>query len=82
MIGMRRREVIAALCAAAWVPSWQRAATAQQASRLARVGFVYYGAEQDPSGLDVARLFQQGMEKLGWTLNRNLVIDYRWVRVR
>src|SRR5262245_61888107 len=78
MMGMRRREILAGLGATAWAPSWPRKATAQQASRIARVGFVYYGADHDPSGLDVARLFQQGMEKLGWTLGRNLVIDYRW----
>ena len=78
MIGMRRRAVIAGLGAAAWAPSWPPAATAQQTGRVARVGFVYYGAEQDPSALDVAKLFKQGMEKLGWTLGRNLVVDYRW----
>jgi hypothetical protein len=75
---MRRRGFIAGLGAAAWAPPWPPTATAQQASRAVRVGFVHYVAEQDPDGLDLARLFKQGMEKLGWTLGRNLMIDFRW----
>ena len=75
---MRRRVFIAGLGAAAWAPSWPRTATAQQVSRMARVGFIHYVDEHDPNGLDLARLFRQGMERLGWTLGYNLVIDYRW----
>jgi putative tryptophan/tyrosine transport system substrate-binding protein len=75
---MRRRGFIARLGAAAWASSWPHIATAQQVSRVARVGFVNYAPEQDPNGLAVAKLFRQGMEKLGWTLGHNLVIDYRW----
>jgi putative ABC transport system substrate-binding protein len=74
---MRRWEFIAGLGAVAWALSWPRIATAQQAGRVARVGFVHFAAEQD-DGLDVARLFTQSMEKLGWTLGRDLTIDYRW----
>jgi putative ABC transport system substrate-binding protein len=39
---------------------------------------MYYVAEQDRNGVAVATLFREGMEKLGWTLGHNLVIDYRW----
>ena len=74
---MRRRDFIAGLSMAAWVPLWPGTATAQQASGVARVGFVHFAAEQD-DGLNIAGLFTQGMEKLGWTLGRNLAIDYRW----
>ena len=74
---MKRRAFIAGLGAAASASSWSRTATAQQASRSARVAFVHFAPEQD-DGLKVATLFTQGMEKLGWTPGRNLVIDYRW----
>jgi len=75
---MKRREFIAGLSTAAWVPVWPGTATAQQASGVARVGFVHYAVEQDPNALELSRLFRQGMEKLDWTLGRNLAIDYRW----
>jgi putative tryptophan/tyrosine transport system substrate-binding protein len=74
---MRRREFIAGLGVSASAPLWPRAATAQEASRVARIGFIHFTAEQD-DGRDVTRLFTEGMGKLGWTLGRNLTIDYRW----
>ena len=74
---MRRREFIAGLGVAAWAPQWPRTATAQEAGRVARIGFVHLSAERD-DGRDAARLFTHGMEKLSWTVGRNLTIDYRW----
>jgi putative ABC transport system substrate-binding protein len=65
------------LGAVAWALSSPRTPTAQQAGRGARIGFVHFTAEQG-DGREAARLFTQGMEKLGWTVGRNLTIDYRW----
>src|ERR1700683_2911294 len=74
---MRRREFIAGLGVSASAPLWPRAATAQEARRVARIGFLHFSSEQDDRR-DVARLFPEGMGNLGWTLGRNLTIDYRW----
>jgi len=71
---MRRREFIAGLGSAA---AWPLAARAQS-SRVSRVGLAELAAENDRDGLVRVAAFRQSMEKLGWTLNRNLVIDYRW----
>jgi putative ABC transport system substrate-binding protein len=34
--------------------------------------------ENDPQSSRRAMAFQQGLEKLGWTMGRNVRIDYRW----
>jgi putative ABC transport system substrate-binding protein len=68
---MRRRDLIALLASAA---AWPLGARAQQTSRVARVGFVDFAGENDPNGLDRARLFKQGMERLGWAP----IMDYYW----
>ena len=75
MLGIRRREFITLLGGAA---AWPLAALTQQASRLARVGWTDFVADDDLGGLDRVKAFGQGMEKFGWRLGRNLVIDYRW----
>src|SRR5215470_11789272 len=67
---MRRRELITLLGGAA---AWPLAASAQQASRV-RVGFVDFAGENDPNGLDRARVFKRGLERLGWAPT----IDYYW----
>jgi putative ABC transport system substrate-binding protein len=72
---MRRRDFLALLGAMATCPI---AARAQQPSRVARIGWTDFVANDDPGGLDRVRAFGQGMEKLGWKLGGNLVIDYRW----
>ena len=68
---MKRRGFITLLSGAAACPIVARA---QQASRVARVGFVDFAAENDPNGLDRARIFKRGMERLGWAP----IIDYYW----
>jgi putative tryptophan/tyrosine transport system substrate-binding protein len=73
---MTRRDFIRLLGGAA--ATWPIAALTREASRFARVGWTDFAADDDPGGLDRARAFGQGMEKLGWKLGRNLLIDYRW----
>jgi putative tryptophan/tyrosine transport system substrate-binding protein len=72
---LKRRQFITLLSGAA---AWPAVVRAQQSSHAARVGWVDFVFEDDPSGRVRVEVFQQGMEKLGWTLGRNLVIDYRW----
>jgi putative ABC transport system substrate-binding protein len=72
---MRRREFITLLGGAA---AWPLAARAQQGERMRRIGVLVSSAEDD---LDMqARVagFRQGLEKLGWSEDRNAGIDARF----
>ena len=54
------------------------AVQAQQSDRVRRIAVLIPYAESDPEGQARAAALQQGLEKLGWTVGRNLRIDYRW----
>ena len=72
---MRRREFISLLGGTA---AWPLAARAQQPSVMPRIGVLVSSAEDD---LDMqARVagFRQGLERLGWSQNRNVRIDARF----
>jgi putative ABC transport system substrate-binding protein len=73
---MRRRSFIALLGGA--VAGWPLAARAQQGKRMRRVGVLMLYVEDDPQGLVRATAFRQTLESLGWTVGRNLQIDYQW----
>jgi putative ABC transport system substrate-binding protein len=72
---MRRREFITLIGGAA--AAWPLAARAQQA-RLRRIGVFANLPEDDPEVLLNIAAFAQGLASLGWTIGRNLQIDYRW----
>jgi putative ABC transport system substrate-binding protein len=71
-----RRELLAALGGAA--AAWPFAARAQQGERMRRIGLLMLYPESDPEGQLRATAFRQGLEKLGWTLGRNIEIDFQW----
>jgi putative tryptophan/tyrosine transport system substrate-binding protein len=71
---MRRREFIAGLGSAV---AFQAKAQAQS-ERVRRIGVMFGFSESDPLAKSRVAAFQQGLEKLGWALGRNLAIDYRW----
>ena len=73
---MKRREFITLLGGAA--AAWPLAARAQQSERMRRVGVLIVFPENDPSSQRRVTAFQQELAKLGWTVGRNLRIDYRW----
>jgi putative tryptophan/tyrosine transport system substrate-binding protein len=72
---MRRREFITLLSGAA---AWPIAARGQQAERMRRIGVLMLYPENDPAGQLRATAFRQGLEKLGWTVGRNVQIDFQW----
>jgi putative tryptophan/tyrosine transport system substrate-binding protein len=72
---VRRRTFIAALGGAA---AWPLAAHAQQGERLRRIGVLVSAVEGDPRGLEYVTAFAQGLAELGWTVGRNVRIEYRW----
>ena len=73
---MRRREFITLLGVAA--VAWPRAARAQQADRMRRVGVLLNRVADDPEEQARLAVFLQRLQKLGWTDGRNVRIDYRW----
>jgi putative tryptophan/tyrosine transport system substrate-binding protein len=72
---MRRREFIAGFGAAA---AWTLAARAQQPDRMRRIGILMSLAEDDPDSQVRLTSLLRGLDRLGWTVSRNLVVDYRW----
>jgi putative ABC transport system substrate-binding protein len=78
-IQIGRRTFIAALggAAVAWPPS----ARAQPTERLRRVG-VLMGVANNAIGQGRAKVFQQELQRLGWTEGRSIAIEYRWAEGR
>ena len=75
MFDLRRREFITLLGGAA---VWPLAARAQQGERMRRIGVLMSLAADDPEGQARLTVFAQGLQELGWSVGRNLRIDYRW----
>jgi putative tryptophan/tyrosine transport system substrate-binding protein len=73
---MRRREFIALLSGAA--ATWPLAARAQQSKRQARIGVLMNISADDPETLAQVGALSQGLSEAGWTIGRNVKIDYRW----
>jgi putative ABC transport system substrate-binding protein len=73
----KRREFITLLGGAA--AAWPLAARAQQAERMRRISFLSGGLNPgDPDAQASITAFQRGLEPLGWSVGRNVRIDYRW----
>jgi putative ABC transport system substrate-binding protein len=76
---MKRRGFITGLgVAAASSLLWPLAARAQQPERMRRIG-VLVGGSADVMDAQARRaVFVQGLQQLGWTDGRNVLIDTRW----
>src|SRR5215468_4279883 len=74
-ICLRRRDFIAALGGAA---AWPLAARAQQRERLRRIAVLMPLVADDPGSQVAIAGFLQGLQELGWSVGRNIRIDYRW----
>ena len=70
---MMRRTFISLLGGAA---AWPLAARAQQ--KMRPIGVLMAYAEGDKEAQAWVAAFRDGLEKLGWTENMNVRIDYRW----
>lgn len=69
---MKRRQFIAAIGGAA---TWPIAVRAQQ---MRRIGVLLVTSEDDPESQARIAVFENGLSKLGWSVGRNVRIDYRW----
>jgi putative ABC transport system substrate-binding protein len=72
---MNRREMIALLGGAAVSPV---AAHAQQSGHMRRIGVLMSLAADDPESLARVTAFAQGLQELGWSVGRNVQVEYRW----
>src|SRR5262245_61842406 len=73
---MKRRQFVTPLGGS--VATWPLAAHAEQPERMRRVGVLLNLAADDPEALTRIAAFAQGLADLGWSIGRNLRIDYRW----
>ena len=72
---MQRREFIMLLSGAAM--AWPLAAHAQQTERVRRIGVLIPFTATDPEAKARNVVFEQSLQQLGWTVGRDLQIDYR-----
>jgi putative ABC transport system substrate-binding protein len=72
---VRRREFVTLLGGAA--VAWPLAARAQQTERVRRVGVLLPLIAGDPEAEARKAVFEQTFQELGWTVGRDLQIDYR-----
>jgi putative tryptophan/tyrosine transport system substrate-binding protein len=72
---MTRREFITLLVGAA---AWPLAAQAQQPERMRRVGVLMPFVAGDPEAQLRSTVLAQSLQQSGWTVGRNLQIDYRF----
>jgi putative ABC transport system substrate-binding protein len=76
---MRRREFITLLGGAAASGAVRPVpARAQQRERMRRIGVLMNYGSDDAEGQARLAAFHQGLQQLGWTVGRNVQIDYRW----
>jgi putative tryptophan/tyrosine transport system substrate-binding protein len=71
---MRRRDFIGLLGGAA---AWPMGVSAQQ-DRVRRVVVLEGGNSAEPDSQVDKAAFEEGLQSLGWTLGRNIVLEYRW----
>jgi putative ABC transport system substrate-binding protein len=71
MLGIRRRDLISLIGSAA---AWPLAARAQQRDRVRRIGVLTSGNENPVAKARITQAFAD----LGWTVGRNVQIDFRW----
>ena len=71
---MTRREFITLLCGAA---AWPVAARAQQPG-VRRIGVLVNLSSDNPEAQARIGAFLQGLQEFGWSIGRNVRIEYRW----
>ena len=73
---MKRRTFITLVGGAA--AAWPLAARAQQPERMRRIGLLLPRSSDDPEPQVWVAAFLQGLQELGWSIGKNLRVEYRW----
>src|SRR5262245_61035589 len=73
---LKRREFITLLGGTA--AAWPLAARTQQPDGVRRIGVLMSSAADLPGAPARVTAIAQGLQELGWTVGRNVRIDYRW----
>ena len=73
---MRRRELIA--IAGTGLVAWPLVARAQQPAKIARLGYLGFGALSDRASAVRVEALRAGLRDLGYVEGKNLVIEFRW----
>jgi putative ABC transport system substrate-binding protein len=73
---MRRRKFLGILGGAA--TAWPLAIHAQQPENPRRIGVLIARAAADPEATEGVGAFAQGLAELGWTIGRNVRVEYRY----
>ena len=76
MLDLRRRQFITLLGGAA--AAWPLSARAQQHVTMRRIGVLTSLAADDPQTSIRDAAFWQALQELGWTVRRNVRVEYRW----
>src|SRR5947208_17090073 len=71
----RRRDFIKGVIGSA--VAWPPATHAQQQVRMRRVGVLLTFTANDPEEQARNTIFEQSLQQLGWTIGRDLQIEYR-----
>ena len=72
---MHRRKFIMALGGA--LVAWPRAGRAQQAPKVARIGYLVIGSLESPEGRKSLETFREALYELGYIEGQNIFIEYR-----
>ncbi len=72
---MHRRNFIMALGGA--LVAWPRAGRAQQAPKVARIGYLVIGSLESPEGRKSLETFREALYELGYIEGQNIFIEYR-----
>jgi putative ABC transport system substrate-binding protein len=75
MLSIKRRNFITLLGSA---PAWPLAARGQQRERVRRIGLFMSTPPDDPIAQTDSAILLQGLQELGWTVGRNLQIEWRY----
>jgi putative ABC transport system substrate-binding protein len=75
---MKRREFVGLLGGAATSAVWSRSIRAEQPERVRQIGALINLAADHPESPARIAAFSQGLAEHGWTIGRNVRVDYRW----